>query len=170
MVAVGLLLVSALVTAVLFARAYVVLGYLSLTEIEHVIVVSAKSTPITFYQALTLSLVGITAIYAAFGVWFVGRRIKMSRRLLPLLIDETRVDGIVSRADVYSTKRGNMAYSRLDLNVVDSFGGCYAAAHEEPVGTDLPAVRPNMPASVWVGPTGRLVIGAAGGLFEGGSV
>ncbi len=164
---VSFLAVQLLITIAMLGSTYADVGFISFAELDDVVVVGRRSgTPMRFWPLFWLSIGVFAVLIGAFGAWFVGRRIKHANRLLPRIQQGTRMTGTVTSATIENEQRKNMQYSRLKLTVTAEDGYEYHAAHEEPVGTELPKVDPNTSAVVWKSPEG-FVIAAGDGLFEG---
>ena len=158
--------VQLLITIAMLGSTYADVGFVSFAELDNVVVIGKRGgTPMRFWPLFWLSIGVFAAIFAAFGIWFTGRRIKHANRLLPHIQQGTRLAGTVTGATTETEQRKNMQYSRLRLTVTAEDGYEYHAVHEEPVGTKLPEVQPQTPAVVWRSPSGY-VIAAGEGLFE----
>ena len=159
--------VQLLITIAMLGSTYADVGFVSFADLDNVVVIGRRGgTPMRFWPLFWLSIGVFAVIFGAFGAWFTGRRIKHANRLLPRIQQGTKLNGTVTSATTESEQRKNMQYTRLRLTVTAEDGYEYHAAHEEPVGTELPAVQPNTPAVVWKSPEG-FVIAAGDGLFEG---
>ena len=167
MSAVMFVAVQVLITIAMLGSTYMDVGFISFAELDDVVVVGRRSgTPMRFWPLFWLSIGVFAVIFGAFGFWFAGRRLRHAKRLLPRIDQGTRITGVVVATHTETEQRKNMQYSRLRLTVNTDDGREYHAVHEEPVGTELPAVQPNTPAVVWNSPSGY-VIAAGDGLFEG---
>lgn len=159
--------VQVLITIAMLGTTYADVGFVSLAELDNVVVVGKRGgSPMKFWPLFWLSIAVFTVIFGAFGAWFSGRRLKHANRLLPRIQQGTRIPGTVTATHNETEQRKNMQYLRLRLTVVAEDGREYHAVHEEPVGTELPSIDLQSPAVVWSSPSGY-VIAAGAGLFEG---
>lgn len=159
--------VQLLITLAMLGSTYADIGFVSFAELDNVVIVGKRGgSPMKFWPLFWLSIAVFAVIFGAFGVWFSGRRLRHARRLLPRIEQGTRLHGTVVGTHTESEQKNSVQHMRLRLTVHAEDGREFHAVHEEPIGTELPRVGANTPATIWNSPSGY-VIAAGQGLFEG---
>jgi hypothetical protein len=93
------------------------------------------------------------------------KRVRIARRVRPILAQGTERHGQVAAVKQRSRKAGGVDFHAVVLTVTLEDGASIEASIEESTGTALPRVDVGAPATVWT-LGDRTVVGTSGALFE----
>ncbi|MCH9680421.1 MAG: hypothetical protein K0V04_03220 [Deltaproteobacteria bacterium] len=163
---VSIVLVPLLFSVLTYVAVISMLGYVPPSELSSVVIIDSEGYPMTFWGSIAFGSVFFVLVMSAFGLWFVGRRVKIGRKIRTVLAQTHRVQARVVATETGSSKRGHMSYGTLRISAQTPMGHTVQTTLEEPIGTPLPAITAGSSVVVWAG-SSECVVANADGLYLG---